>query len=95
MMLNWVVAYDIPDSGRRLKLAKILEDFGDRIQYSLFEIKLHEDEIETLRKRVRWTIDSHEDKVRVYTICRGCISKIEDLGFVEVRPFDEPDVIII
>ncbi len=32
-----IVSYDLPDDGRRLKLSKILLDFGDRVQYSVFE----------------------------------------------------------
>ena len=33
----YLVSYDIPDTKRRTKLAKTLEDFGDRVQYSVFE----------------------------------------------------------
>ncbi|MEW6376162.1 MAG: CRISPR-associated endonuclease Cas2, partial [Thermodesulfobacteriota bacterium] len=39
----YVVSYDIPDDQRRIKIAKILEDFGDRVQYSVFECLLEQD----------------------------------------------------
>ena len=35
-----VVAYDIPDDRRRTRVAKVLEDYGDRVQYSVFEMNL-------------------------------------------------------
>lgn len=38
----YLVSYDIPETRRRTKLAKILEDFGDRVQYSVFECILDE-----------------------------------------------------
>src|SRR5262245_31991344 len=33
----YLIAYDIPNDQRRTKVAKTLEDFGDRVQYSVFE----------------------------------------------------------
>ena len=36
----YLVTYDITDDQRRTKVAKILEDFGDRVQYSVFEMIL-------------------------------------------------------
>jgi len=39
-MMLYVISYDIPDDERRLKVAKILLDFGRRVQYSVFEAHL-------------------------------------------------------
>jgi len=36
-----VIAYDITDDKRRRKLAKFLEGYGDRVQYSVFEARLN------------------------------------------------------
>jgi CRISPR-associated protein Cas2 len=33
-----VVTYDVPDDKRRLKLAKLLEGYGRRVQYSCSHI---------------------------------------------------------
>ena len=35
--MHYTVAYDITDDKRRNKVAKILKDFGKRVQYSVFE----------------------------------------------------------
>lgn len=36
----YIVFYDILDNRRRLGLAKLLEDFGKRVQHSVFELEL-------------------------------------------------------
>ena len=37
----YLVSYDIPDDKRKTKLAKTIKDFGDRVQYSVFECLLN------------------------------------------------------
>lgn len=36
---RYLVAYDVPDDRRRLAIAKVLQSFGDRIQYSVFVVE--------------------------------------------------------
>jgi CRISPR-associated endonuclease Cas2 len=58
----FVVAYDISDDQRRAKLAKTLEDFGDRAQYSVFEMVLnHYEQLDELRPRIEQLIDPTTD----------------------------------
>lgn len=45
-----VVTYDIPDDRRQTKVANTLEDFGDRVQYRVFEMELRSaDQLTTLQ----------------------------------------------
>ncbi|OYN91533.1 CRISPR-associated endonuclease Cas2 [Parenemella sanctibonifatiensis] len=37
---QYLIAYDIPLDGRRTRLAKLLERYGDRVQYSVFMANL-------------------------------------------------------
>jgi len=53
-----VVSYDVPDDRRRTRLAKILKDFGARVQYSVFECLLEDEQVDALRKRVERLIDA-------------------------------------
>ena len=94
-MLRWVVAYDVPDDRRRARLALVLEDFGDRMQYSVFEVLAEGEDLATLRERIAGVIDPREDKVRFYALCDACVEKAFDLGKVEGKAFDQPDVIIV
>ena len=35
--LRYVICYDIPDDKRRIKVARCLDGYGDRVQFSVFE----------------------------------------------------------
>ena len=39
-----MIAYDISEDRIRYRVAKILENYGTRVQYSVFECKLREQE---------------------------------------------------
>ena len=91
---RFVLAYDVPDDRRRAKLARLLEGFGDRVQYSVFELILRERELAELRRRIAALIDPDEDSVRLYFVCSSCFRKIEDLGRSVRPPFDAPEVLI-
>lgn len=87
-----LISYDIPDDKRRLKVANCLEDFGDRVQYSVFEARLSIEETQELCERLIQRIDPQEDSIRIYRVCGNCEGRIQILGKGEVR--QEPDVYI-
>ena len=75
-----VISYDLPNDRRRTRLANALEDFGVRVQYSVFECLLTPDQIERFRARMASLLDPAEDSVRIYRLCQDCVEKIEILG---------------
>jgi len=80
----YIVSYDIPDTPRRTKIAKILEDFGDRVQYSVFECLLDQDLLEKMISKLEGVVKEDEDSVRVYTLCGNCEKVIKIIGQGEV-----------
>ena len=42
MIRHYLIIYDITDNKRLQKIAKIMEDYGERIQRSVFEIEIRE-----------------------------------------------------
>jgi len=76
----YLVSYDIPDDRRRTKLAKALKDFGDRVQYSVFECLLDNRLLESMMKKITGLIDESEDSVRIYDLCAGCEKNIVIIG---------------
>ncbi len=77
----YLVTYDIPDDPRRAKVAKILEDFGDRVQYSVFEMELNDSEqLGQMQDRLKGALDPQVDSLRIYALCQGCRRKITILG---------------
>lgn len=75
-----LVSYDVPDDRRRTRLAKALKDFGTRVQWSVFECQLKEEQVERLRERVLREILLAEDSVRIYRFCLDCGEKLEIHG---------------
>jgi CRISPR-associated protein Cas2 len=79
-MLFYVVAYDIPDDKRRKKVADLLEGYGKRVQYSVFECLLSSDKYDELRKRLKKTVKLSEDSVRFYPLSRHTLGQVETWG---------------
>lgn len=78
-----VVSYDIVDNKRRLKIAEKLEDYGTRVQFSVFECILAELKFKELVDQLIDMI-KNEDSLRFYTICEGCLKKIMVFGSAEI-----------
>lgn len=74
-----VVAYDIPDNPRRLRLARILWGALDRVQRSVFEGELEEARIVRLEERIARVVRP-EDSVRIYVLCAACQRRIRGIG---------------
>lgn len=81
-MLFYVVAYDIPDDKRRKRVADLLEGYGKRVQYSVFECVLSEAKYGELRKRLRKRVKLSEDSVRFYPLSRHTLDRVETWGGV-------------
>ncbi|MGA7936109.1 MAG: CRISPR-associated endonuclease Cas2 [Kovacikia sp.] len=79
-MLFYVVTYDIPCDKRRKKVSDLLEGYGQRVQYSVFECMLTETRYEELRSRLRRKVKEAEDSVRFYPISRHTLGQVEVWG---------------
>ena len=62
---RYVVAYDIPDDRRRASIAKALQAFGDRIQFSVFVVDAGPAQMQRLRIRLEELMKAREDSVLV------------------------------
>ena len=61
-------------------MSKILEGFGRRAQYSIFECDLDPNKLERLEKLLSRAINEEEDEVRLYPLDEGEVRKIRLLG---------------
>lgn len=77
----YVISYDISSNRMRTKLAKILEGYGVRIQYSVFECRLTEKRFLKLYAEIfQMTEQLEEGSVRFYSLCKNCEDKIVTIG---------------
>ena len=89
----FAISYDIGDDRRRIKVAKVLKDFGERVQLSVFEANIEETQLVRLREMVNEILDQEEDTVRIYPLCAACVSKVEIIGQGVLS--QDPDFVII
>lgn len=71
-----LVAYDVADDARRNRVARLLGDYGERVNLSVFECAFKKPEaLESLKKKVLGVIAPREDHIRYYTLCAECRAK--------------------
>jgi len=75
-----VVAYDITDPKRLARVAKVCEDYGVRVQYSIFECRLDEDEFTDFWLKLLEEIDEDEDRMVAYKIDARCAKETLTAG---------------
>jgi CRISPR-associated protein Cas2 len=63
MRRNYIVSYDIADEKRLRKVFKICRDFGDHLQYSVFECNLSAQEKIELETALGDVLNLREDQV--------------------------------
>jgi CRISPR-associated protein Cas2 len=89
-----VVVYDISNDRRRVKLHNLLRDYGTPVQYSVFECYLKPKRAAAMKKRVVKLIKEKVDSVRFYTLCEGCLKRIEVPGTEELLT-EPPDALVV
>lgn len=62
------VAYDIASNKRRRNIVRFLEQYGQRVQESVFECRLNRRQMNQLTRGVPTLICEAEDTLRIYTL---------------------------
>jgi CRISPR-associated protein Cas2 len=83
-MLFYLITYDIPCDKRRRKISKLLEGYGQRVQYSVFECVLTDRKYQELKERLKRRVKLPEDSVRFYPLSSHTRSNIEAWGGEEI-----------
>ena len=66
-----LLAYDIANPKRLHKVAETCEDYGTRVQYSLFECHLDEEGLNELWLKLLYLIDEEDDRIVAYRLDAG------------------------
>ncbi|HEU18292.1 MAG TPA: CRISPR-associated endonuclease Cas2 [Deltaproteobacteria bacterium] len=78
--MNMIVAYDIADERRLARIAKIICDYGVRVQKSIFEVTVDSGIFEEMKARVEDVIVPEEDGVKYFPLCGRCAETVEIIG---------------
>lgn len=87
--MNMIVAYDIADPKRLNRIARIMKDYGRRVQKSIFEADIDERTFAEMRRRVEFTMVKVDDGVKYFPLCDRCADTLVELGVCDVVPADE------
>ena len=75
-MSHWhLIGYDIREPGRLRRVARCVEGYGERVQYSLFRCRLDP----TARERLRCELAElcePEDDILIIPLCDRCAGKV-------------------
>lgn len=85
----YTIAYDIPDDGRRAKIANLLKSYGERVQLSVFECWLSPAQLTELKRLLSKRLELAEDGVRIYPIG----GTVEVLGVGRIT--EDPDFLVL
>lgn len=88
-----IISYDIVANRTRNKVMKYLKDYGDHVQLSVFECVLDSVLLERIKEHIESLIDGERDSVRYYPLCKGCVGRVETLGWGD-PPTNEPFEIV-
>lgn len=91
---RYVIAYDIVNDRRRVKIAEYLEGWGTRMQKSVFEVVLEKAHIKMVTRELGTMINAEEDRISIYPVCAACDSRRVDLGTTVDKPENQPYLIL-
>jgi len=78
-----IIAYDIADPRRWARIAKHCEDYGVRVQYSVFECRMPMDLFEQFWQELTDLIEPNEDRLVAYRVCSRCAKEVRVAGTME------------
>ena len=75
-----LIAYDIANHKRLYRVARVMKDYGARVQRSVFECRISEKELAALLGRVKLILRKREDRIHIYHMCAACRQRFEQYG---------------
>lgn len=94
MKRNILVCYDTPSTKRRNKIIALIEKYGARVNYSVFELSINDTKLKALENELLKIIKPKEDSLRIYHICENCLHKSKTL-VDDKEPFLPVEALII
>lgn len=92
---RYIVTYDIRTPKRLRRVHRLVVDYGERLQYSVYICDLTKVELISLRRKLREEIEHNEDSVSIFDLGpptgRLAIS-VEHLGTEPDLPTSEAEV---
>ncbi|WP_286819517.1 CRISPR-associated endonuclease Cas2 [Desulfobacter sp. UBA2225] len=90
----YVVAYDVKSDKKRKKISELLEEWGVRVNFSVFECEIPRKALSPLKKKIEALINPKSDSVLYYPLCLNCRSQSERCGMTAFRSFEQKLIVV-
>ncbi len=94
-----LITYDISNTdtkaGRKRlrRVAKVCQDYGERVQYSVFECTVDAATYEILEAELLAEMDEKEDNLRIYRLVEPINKQVKEFGKFKATNFEDPLII--
>ena len=75
-----LVTFDVTDDRRRYRMTQVLQDYGQRVQESVFWIDCDDELYVRMRERLARVVDRALDNVWLLPVCAGCAKRVDVMG---------------
>ena len=94
VLVSYDVAISSPGGARRLRrVAKTCLNFGQRVQFSVFECVVEPAQWVTLKNQLESIIDTEHDSLRYYYLGSNWKRKVEHVGAKPTLDLDDPLIV--
>lgn len=94
VLVTYDVSSESPDGARRLRrVAKLCTEYGQRVQYSVFECLVEPGQYETLKYDLAEVIDKSCDSLLFYNLGKNWKRRVERIG--AKQPYDPEGLLFI
>ncbi|MBL8924649.1 MAG: CRISPR-associated endonuclease Cas2 [Pseudonocardia sp.] len=90
---RFLIAYDIADPKRLRQVCKTMEEYGERLQYSVFICDLSRSELVHARAQVEKQMDLGEDSVVIVDLGGTDTARFTFIGKRRPVPTNEPRIL--
>jgi len=74
-------------------VCKLLKDYGERVQYSVFECMLRPNDLKRMQERLKPLLAPEEGDVRFYRLCDSCRRRAVAWGTRKRRRWEDAVVV--
>ena len=89
-----LVCYDISNPRRIRRKAKIIKEYGTRVQKSIFEVSLSQKSFLVMVRRIKKELNLDIDGVKFFPLCGECDKRNDIIGVGEYIDFSKEFLII-
>jgi len=93
--MRYIITYDIANDRKRTKLSTLLEAYGTRVNYSVYECELTQRQMDNLIVKIERhkLFNAQTDSLRFYYIHSSVLAKCFELSD-RPDPFEEEDMFV-